>query len=121
MTSPFTQKHMEEIQINDLTPQQFLHLAVEASKSLGWFFSNIDEYGFTAYTANGIFDWNAEIKLKIDNNSAKLLSQSRNIRSIEFGKDKKNIENFVSLMNQLKESKRPIEFTSSYLNLQSVA
>ena len=61
----FSQKHIELLSLDNLTAVQFLCLAIETSKLLGWVFGNITETGFIAYTSNGLFSWNAEIKLKI--------------------------------------------------------
>ncbi len=116
MNSTFTQNHSEEVPIHGISKGQFLDLAIETSKSLGWTFGNVTERGFTAYTTNGVFNWNAEIQLQLNDSSAKLLSRSRNIRSIEFGKDKKNVENFLATFNALKSSIPAVEI-SSYMNV----
>ena len=61
------QKHVEVLSLDNLTVAEFLCLAIETSKLLGWVFGNITETGFIAYTNNGLFSWNAEVKLKIKN------------------------------------------------------
>lgn len=121
MSTPFTQNHTEELPFNDLAPEQFLNLAVQTSKSLGWVFSNVNHYGFTAYTANGTFNWNAEVKLTVNGKSAKILSQSRNIRAVEFGRDKLNIDEFIKTFNSLKNNLKPLEISNQYQSLQASA
>ncbi|MEO8766239.1 MAG: hypothetical protein ABI416_18195 [Ginsengibacter sp.] len=118
MTIGFTQKHIEELPIDDLTAEQFLSIAIETCKLMGWSLSNVNETGFIAYTNNGIFTWNAEIRLKITNTVANLRSQSRGNEIIEFGKNKANLQSFISAFYDLKKSLTPEELTIKYKNLQ---
>ena len=118
MTIGFTQKHIEELQVDNLTTEEFLSIAIEAAKLLGWFLSNINETGFIAYTDNGIFAWNAEIRLKIINKVANLQSQSRGNEVIEFGKNKANLQSFISTFYDLKKSLTAEELVVKYKNLQ---
>ena len=99
----FTQKHIEQLQLDDLTINQFLGLAIETAKLLGWNFGYISEEGFIAYTKNGLFSWNAEIKLKIKNGIATLESQSIGNEIIDLDKNKKILQNFISIFISLKK------------------
>jgi rhomboid protease GluP len=117
----FTQKHGEELQTGDLSAGQFLNVAIEAGKVLGWIFSNINETGFIACTNNGLFSWNAEVRLKVKEGSANLLSQSRNNEIIEFGKDKENLQTFISVFDELRNELMPENFTLQYKSLQEDA
>ena len=69
MLMNFTQKHNVELQLADLTSQQFLNIAIETSKSLGWIYGSVNDNGFVAYTNNGMFAWNAEVRVKIKGGS----------------------------------------------------
>ncbi len=69
MAIRFAQKQIEELPLGNLTVEQFLNLAIETSKRLGWVFGDISNTGFIAYTNNGVFSWNAELKLKIKKGS----------------------------------------------------
>ena len=99
----FTQKHNVELQLVNLTPKQFLNIAIKTSKSLGWIYGSVTDNGFVAYTNNGMFAWNAEIRVKIKNGSVDLVSHSRGIHSIEFGRDKENLARFISAFNNLRK------------------
>ena len=103
MLMNFTQKHNVELQLANLTPKEFLNIAIETSKSLGWSYSSLNDNGFVAYTNNGMFAWNAEVKVKIKNGFVDLISQSRGIYSIEFGRDKENLGQFISTFNNLRK------------------
>ena len=118
MTIGFTQKHIEELQLGSLAAEQFLSIAIESAKLQGWILSNINETGFIAYTNNGIFSWNAEIKLKINDKMAKIQSQSRSNEIIEFGKNKANLQGFLSTFNELKKSMTAEDVNAKHKNLQ---
>src|SRR6476660_5464312 len=92
----FTQKQIEQLALDNLTVEQFLSLAIETSNLLGWVFGNITATGFIAYTNNGLFSWNAEIKLKIKNGWANLQSESRSDDLIDLRENRKNLQNFIS-------------------------
>ena len=99
----FTQKHNVELQLTNLTPTQFLNIAIDTSKSLGWIYGSGNDNGFVAYTNNGMFAWNAEVKVKIKGTSVDIVSQSRGSQFIEFGKDKENLGRFISTFNVLRK------------------
>jgi rhomboid protease GluP len=114
----FTHKHVEQLPLDNLTIEQFLSVASETSKLLGWDFGNINETGFIAYTKNGLFSWNAEVKLKIKNGIANLQSESRGNEIKDLEKNKKNIQNFVFAFMGLKKTLTPEELASIYEDLK---
>jgi rhomboid protease GluP len=61
----FKQKRTEQLPLDNLGTEQFIKLALETSNQLGWVFGNKTGTGFTAYTNNGLFSWNAEVKMKL--------------------------------------------------------
>ena len=109
MKLEFKQEQSEQIAIDNLREDQFLNLAIETSKKLGWIFGDINKTGFVAYTNNGLFSWNAEIRMKIINGQATLKSQSRGNDVIDVRENKKNIENFISTFKALKKNNLPAE------------
>jgi rhomboid protease GluP len=119
MEMRFTQKHIEQLPLDNLTIEQFLCVAIETSNLLGWDFGNISETGFIAYTKNGLFSWNAEVKLKIKNGLANLQSESRENEIINLGKNKKNLQGFISTFKSLKKTLTPEEIASKYQDLKA--
>ncbi|MEP6951808.1 MAG: hypothetical protein ABI863_21125 [Ginsengibacter sp.] len=97
-------KQIEELPLINLTIPQFLALAIETSKLLGWVFGNINTAGFRAYTNNGFSSWNAEIKLEINSGLAILQSESRGDAVTDVQENKKNLQSFISTFNRLKRS-----------------
>jgi rhomboid protease GluP len=118
MKLEFKQKQIEQIPLDSLRAEQFLALALETSKQLGWVLGNIIDTGFSAYTNNGLFSWNAEVKIKITNDLATLQSQSRGNELIDVSGNKKNIQNFISTFKSLRKSFLPEESESIYENVK---
>ena len=103
MKTGFSQKHIELLPLDNLTVAQFLRLAIESANLLGWILGNINETGYIAYTNNGLFSWNAEIKLKIENGLSTLQSQSKGDGIKDSKENKKNIRGFISTFESLKK------------------
>ena len=115
----FSQKQVEQLPLDNLTTEQFLSVAIETSNLLGWVFGNINETGFVAYTNNGLFSWNAEVKLKIKNGLANLQSESRGDDLIDLRENQKNIQSFIITFKDLKKTLTPEELKSIYENIKS--
>ncbi len=115
----FAHKQLEHLPLENLTAAQFLTLAIETSSSLGWVFGDINKSGFVAYTNNGIFSWNAEVRLKIHNDVANLQSASRGDGVVDVRENKKNIQNFIATFNTLKKTIHPEELAPKYEKIRS--
>ena len=102
MAVGFTPKHIEEVSLDKLTQPQFLALAYEAATEANWKVNYISENGLIAYTDSGIFAWNAEIQIKIENRVATIQSKSLGGEMIDWGKNKKNIVKFIASFEELK-------------------
>ena len=102
----FSQKQSEDISLDNLSIEEFLNLAIETSNLLGWVFSETNDAGFAAYTNNGLFSWNAQVKLHIADGSANLESQSRGDDITDLRGNKKNLQSFISTFNGLKKTFR---------------
>jgi rhomboid protease GluP len=104
MKIEFTQQHTEQLSLDDLTPEQFLSLALETSRQSGWIDANVIKTGFVAYTNNGMFAWNAEIKMKISDKFATIQSQCRGNGYVDVVENKKNIQGFILKFKALKKA-----------------
>lgn len=117
MAVGFTPKYIEDISLNDLTQQQFLVLANEIATKTGWKVGYISDNGLIAYTDNGMFSWNAEIKIKIENGVANIQSASTGSEMMDWGKNKKNVTNFITNFEELKFTLTIEELDSKYQEL----
>ncbi len=103
MKVEFKQKQTELLRLDNLNDEQFLSLAIETSKKLGWILGYENQTGFIGYTNNGVFAWNAEIKVKISNGFATLQSHSQGNEMRDVIGNKKNLQNFITTFSNLKQ------------------
>lgn len=104
MALGFTPKHKEEFSFTGSTSEQFLVLISEASIKMGWSIGYLNHNGIIAYTNNGMFSANSEIKINIKNGLASIQSSSTGSEMIDWGKNKKNVKNFISTCEELKKT-----------------
>ncbi len=117
MAVGFTPKHVEDFPLNDLKPQQFLVLANEAATKIGWKVGYLSVNGLIAYTDNGMFAQNAEINIKIANGVATIQSASTGSEMMDWGKNKKNVAQFVANFKEIQSTLTGTELDSKYLEL----
>jgi rhomboid protease GluP len=114
----FAQKHIEQLPLEDLAVEDYLALAIESSTLLGWVFGSITEIGFIAYTNNGLFAWNAEIRLRIVNGIVTIQSESRGNELIDVRENKKNIQKFITAFRELRNTLSPEDLVPIYEKLK---
>ena len=100
----FANKQVEQLPLANLTAIEFLTLAIETCGFLGWVLGDVSATGFIAYTTNGLFSWNAEVRLKIKNGLAVVQSECRGDDIMAISENKKLLQNFISRFNYLKKS-----------------
>lgn len=124
MAFGFTPKHTENLPLNELTKEQFLVIAVQAVKDMGCKIDYLSENGFIAYTDRGIFSWNAEIevKIKFSDGFASIKSSSTGNEMMDWGKNKKNVEAFLSMYRKLKPTftTEKLEFSLQELKTEMI-
>jgi len=104
MAFGFTPKFEESLDLNGLSPDRYLAIALEAARQLGWNTTNINKSGFTAYTGFSMRSWNEEVNLNINENTVNLLSKCLGNQLIDWGKNKDNINNFIAEFNKIQSS-----------------
>lgn len=102
MSVGLSPKYTLDLPLEDLTSEQFLVLAIEAAKSLGWNVGHISYAGFVAYTEFSLRSSSEEFKVEINGSLASLKSECTGTQMVDWGKNKRNIEDFISTYNELK-------------------
>lgn len=102
MAIGFTPKYAEDFVQNDLTRQQLLMLVLYTAQELNWNVQYFSNAGLIAYTSNGLFKFNAQFKVILDNNTAKLLSSSAGNEFYDLGKNKKTVKQFIARFEEVK-------------------
>ena len=104
MAFGFSPKHEETFTVNDLNPEEFIALALNAVKQLNWNISYMSEKGFIAYTKISMSSYGEEVKIIIDGNTATIKSECTGSQLFDMGKNKGNTEAFIDTFKKLKET-----------------
>ncbi len=102
MAFGITPKYTQDLSLENLTIEQSLVIATEAVKKFNWQIGLIGNNGLIAYTNKGIFSRNSEIKIVISERTAKITSTSTGTEMVDWGKNKNNTNEFVSVFNKIK-------------------
>lgn len=119
MAVGFTPKYSEEYLLTTIKKEKFLVLAIESAKRMEWEISYINDNGFIAYRHNSYFSSNAEIKVKIEEGLATLSSASIGSEMIDWGRNKKNIEKFIDILEDFKSTLTDEMIQEKYLEIKA--
>jgi rhomboid protease GluP len=118
MAVGFIPKHTEEFPFNDLTTEEALALIVKAAEKTGWQVNYVSRSGIMAYSNNGIMKWNAEITITLEDGSIRVKSASAGNDMVDWGKNKKTVEAFITTFQELKASYSKEELRMEYLLME---
>ena len=111
-------KHVQELPLADLTTEQFLVIAIESAKYLGWNIGHTSETRFTAFTQfSG--SYSEEVKVNIENGVVYLKSECTGNQIVDWGKNKKNVELLIETIAELKNSFTPDQLHNMYEELKT--
>lgn len=103
MAFGFSPKHIQDYNLDNLDKEHFLAIAIETALKLDWNVSFVSETGFIAYTKFSISSWGEEVSIKIDGRTANIKSECTDSQFFDWGKNKKNIETFLSNFEEVKK------------------
>ena len=110
-------KHEQQVSLNNLTQQHFLTLMIEAARQQGWNIGHISETSFVAYTGFSMSSTGEEVKLKIDGDTATIKSQCIGNQILDYGKNKRNINDLLATFTSLRTSLSVEEIEAKYNDL----
>lgn len=110
-------KHTRDFELDGFTNEQFLTLAVEAAKKLKWNVGTVSEQGFVAHTPFSMSSWSEEVSVQIDGNTARLKSFCTGNQAVDWGKNKRNIENLLAKIGELKETVNIDDLSRQYTEM----
>jgi len=118
MAFGMTPNYTVDLNLENLTPEQILALSVDTARQMGWNIHLISPAGFIAHTGKNLFASRHEITLRIDDGLAQLKSQSLGSEIADGGRNKKNIEAFVTKLDEARLTHTPEQLTQLYEELQ---
>lgn len=107
-------KYSYNFPLDNLNQEQFLVIALEAAKKLNWNIGYKSETGFIAYTPMSMRSWSEEVKLIIENGVANIKSECTGNQIADWGKNKANVESFLSVITEIKLNSSPEALTEEY-------
>ena len=113
MAFGFLPKHEQTIELENLTKEEFLVISTEVIKQLEFNLSYISESGFIAYTKFSMSSYGEELKITINENTATVNSVSTSSQLFDWGKNKRNLNAFISTFQEIKSS-----FTKEQLSIK---
>ncbi|MBC7552640.1 MAG: rhomboid family intramembrane serine protease [Taibaiella sp.] len=105
--------------LNELPYEHLFVLALEALALLKWKVTNLGTNGVVASTHNGLFAWNAEIKIVLENGGAVLQSTSAGGELVDEEKNKKVVTRLTETLTALRQKYTPDELTGKYYALRN--
>ena len=100
--------------LDNLTEQQFLVIAIEVAKKLEWEIQHKSEKGLMVFTNKGIHLWNANITIRIEDNTVHLKSESAYSEKTDAGMNKITINKFINNFRDLKETFTEDDLSQKY-------
>ena len=111
-------KHIQEYNLDNLDKEHFLVFAIEAASELDWNVSFVNETGFIAYTKFSISSWSEEVTIKIDNGVANIKSECIGAQIMDWGKNKRNVNELIHVVEKMKKELALPEIGSKIIELQ---
>ncbi|MEO6001078.1 MAG: rhomboid family intramembrane serine protease [Chitinophagaceae bacterium] len=118
MYTELSPKHIQYVSFENLTPQNFLVLIMEAAKKLNWNIGPVSEYGFIAYKKQTGNYSNEELNVGIGTEIAILASRYTGIQTVNEFQNKQNIDSLLVSFIELKNSYNSQELSWRYDQLK---
>jgi len=90
--------------LEGLTAEQFKIIVIDVVKKLGWNIGNIGHKSFIAYTKFRRTSRNEKISLQVDDGLVSLKSESQGGEFIDWGRNKRNVDDFISSYDEIRNS-----------------
>src|ERR1700722_15612283 len=107
-----------QVQLNDLTPPQFLALCVNAAHALGWDIKSMSDAGLIALTSNNRLKVVQKVTIRIGGELAELRSESIGGAMADWGRNRKAVERFTDWLIEGRASFTPEQLTHTYDELR---
>ena len=118
MAFGFSPKNIQEYNLDSTDKEHFLVYAIEALRKLDWNVSFVSETGFIAYTGSSLSSWGEEVSVKIDNGVSTIKSECTGSQIIDWGKNKRNVNELINVIERAKKELTPSEIEAKVVELR---
>ncbi len=98
MSFSLNPKYTSNIELENVSGQNFLIVALEAAKKLNWNIAHINEAGFTAYGKLSARSSGEEIIVTIENDNAHIESRCIGSQMLDWNVNKKMLKGLLHLL-----------------------
>jgi rhomboid protease GluP len=119
MAFGFNPHYAIDLGLDQMTPQHFMVLALDAVKELDWKVLEVGDMGMTAFSSTGLFSWKGRFTIVIDNGLVHLKSESVGSELMDWGKNKKCVDRFIQLYETKRDGVTQEDLETSYTQMQS--
>lgn len=118
MAVGFTPNYSENIDAEHLNHNELLALFIAVVKQMNLEISQLSTNGIIAHTKNGLFSWNAELRIVVEGHSVSITSTSTGSDMFDWGKNKGNVANVIRVFQELKAKLTSEELTQIYTEVE---
>ncbi|MGE5394304.1 MAG: rhomboid family intramembrane serine protease [Candidatus Saccharibacteria bacterium] len=114
MAFGFSPRYTQTFALNGIEKKHFIFIAIKAAHQVDWNISYATEKGFKAYSDFSFRSASEEISCRLEDENAIITSECTGTQLFDWGKNKKNIEEFISKFEYLKSKYTTEEIESQY-------
>lgn len=114
MAFGFSPGYTQTYTLEGIDKKHFLFIAMKAAHQVDWEFSYANEKGFKAYSTFSFSSWSEEITVTIEDETATINSKCTGTQLFDWGKNKRNVEEFIFKFEYLKSKYTVEEIESQY-------
>jgi rhomboid protease GluP len=118
MSFGFNPHYTEDTSLYDLSPHEFLAVAVTAVRNIGWTISHMSEAGLSASTDNSLFVAHQGISIRIFADHVTVQSRSTDTVIMDFGQNKENVGLLIAALLETPAMKTREEWAQMYNELE---
>lgn len=110
--------YTQNFKLENLSKEEYLAIAIEAAKAANFGISTILKDGFKASSGISLSSYGEEINLSIKNNDVVVSSKCTSMQLFDLGKNKKNVNEFVSNFEEIKSKISSEELSEKVKNIE---
>jgi len=118
MAFGFPPKYIEDFPLENLSEKEFLIIALESAKALGWKIIEANEAGFSAQTNYIAGARNERVEVNMINRTPRLMSKSTAGQINDNGGNARNIKSLIAKVNELQNSFSHLDVAIKYNDLK---
>jgi rhomboid protease GluP len=118
MAIGFIPNYTQDLGLDGLTHDQFLAACITAANSLDWDIRYISDSGIIAFTGKKMFRRKQKFSVRIENGIATIRSESTGNEMVDWGRNRKNVEQFIARTAEVKNSMSPSQMDRTYEELK---